>query len=241
MWPGTIPFTVSRTPNPRRRGLYYACGVKGFNIPDCPICPSRRSSCLTSSSSSRQGSAGRSKTGLISCRSGRPRPAPAGPPAGPPDFQAGDSAPAPARRVLRARESSVAAVDHGDRHIGGDAAPIFPAVELREIVSAHDPDKVHAGNAAAQMDDRIDSVAGPNDSFETADIDARVVGGAPRASARSASACNPSWFLSGLPGVSSHQTRSSCSRLIANRLMARCAACGGLKEPPSRPIRMPLV
>ena len=49
-------------------------------------------------------------------------------------------------------------------------------MELREIVSAHDPDQVHAGDAAAQMDDRIDSVAGANDSFETADIDARIVG-----------------------------------------------------------------
>src|ERR1700687_5761116 len=29
----TIPFTVSRTPNPGARGLYYACGVNGFNIP----------------------------------------------------------------------------------------------------------------------------------------------------------------------------------------------------------------
>src|SRR6476659_652078 len=61
------------------------------------------------------------------------------------------------------------------------------------------------------------------------------------ASARSASACNPSLLLSGLPGVSSHQTRSSCNRLSANRLTARWAACGGLKDPPSRPMRMPLV
>jgi len=29
--------------------------------------------------------------------------------------------------------------------------------------------------------------------------------------------------------------------LIANWLMARCAACGGLNEPPSKPMRMPLV
>ncbi len=36
MWPGTIPFTVSRTPNPGARGLYYACGVNGFNIPVNP-------------------------------------------------------------------------------------------------------------------------------------------------------------------------------------------------------------
>jgi hypothetical protein len=36
MWPGTIPFTVSRTPNPDVHGLYYACGVNGFNIPVRP-------------------------------------------------------------------------------------------------------------------------------------------------------------------------------------------------------------
>src|SRR5204862_2096763 len=38
MWPGTIPFTVSRTPNPLApHRLYYACGVNGFNIPVKPI------------------------------------------------------------------------------------------------------------------------------------------------------------------------------------------------------------
>jgi hypothetical protein len=36
MWPGTIPFTVSRTPNLGIHGLYYACGVNGFNIPYRP-------------------------------------------------------------------------------------------------------------------------------------------------------------------------------------------------------------
>ena len=36
MWPGTIPFTVSRTPNLGVHGLYYACGVNGFNIPVNP-------------------------------------------------------------------------------------------------------------------------------------------------------------------------------------------------------------
>src|SRR5436309_9782874 len=59
--------------------------------------------------------------------------------------------------------------------------------------------------------------------------------------ARSARPCSRPVSLSGLPGVSNHQTRSSFRRLRANRLMARCAACGGLNEPPSRPMRMPLV
>src|SRR5215211_3470324 len=59
--------------------------------------------------------------------------------------------------------------------------------------------------------------------------------------ARSEIPCSRPVSLSGLPGVSSHQTRSSFRRFSANRLMARCAACGGLNEPPSRPMRMPLV
>src|SRR6266850_2809984 len=59
--------------------------------------------------------------------------------------------------------------------------------------------------------------------------------------ARSEIPCSRPVSLSGLPGVSSHQTRSSLRRFSANRLMARCAACGGLNEPPSRPTRMPLV
>src|SRR6185312_16222079 len=59
--------------------------------------------------------------------------------------------------------------------------------------------------------------------------------------ARSERPCNRPFSFSGLPGVSSHQTRSSFKRFSANRLIARCAACGGLNEPPSRPTRMPLV
>src|SRR5438105_6441024 len=61
------------------------------------------------------------------------------------------------------------------------------------------------------------------------------------ACARSSSSCRAPLSLSGFPGVTSHHTRSSFSRLIANRLMARWAICGGLKEPPSRPMRMPSV
>src|SRR5215213_1899153 len=61
------------------------------------------------------------------------------------------------------------------------------------------------------------------------------------ARARSERSCSRPVSLSGLPGVSNHQTRSSFRRFSANRLMARCAACGGLNEPPSRPMRMPLV
>src|SRR6202041_107124 len=57
---------------------------------------------------------------------------------------------------------------------------------------------------------------------------------------RSIRSCGARSALSGLPGVTSHHTRSSFKRLIANRLMARCARCGGSNEPPRRPMRMPL-
>ncbi|SFJ41585.1 hypothetical protein SAMN05216525_12495 [Bradyrhizobium sp. Gha] len=36
MWSGTIPFTVSRTPNPALTGYTTSCGVKGFNMPESP-------------------------------------------------------------------------------------------------------------------------------------------------------------------------------------------------------------
>src|SRR5690242_21914739 len=44
--------------------------------------------------------------------------------------------------------------------------------------------------------------------------------------------------FSGLPGVTSHHMRSSFSRFMASRLAAKCAACGGSKVPPNRPIRI---
>ena len=48
-------------------------------------------------------------------------------------------------------------------------------MELREIVSAHDPDQAHAGRASTQICNRIDGIAGPDDSFETTDVDAGIV------------------------------------------------------------------
>src|SRR5215813_8165708 len=45
--------------------------------------------------------------------------------------------------------------------------------------------------------------------------------------------------LSGLPGVTSHHTRSSLSRFMASRQAPRCAWCGGSNVPPNKPIRMP--
>src|SRR5689334_12786702 len=56
---------------------------------------------------------------------------------------------------------------------------------------------------------------------------------------RSASGARPPCDFSGLPGVTSHQTRSSLTRFIASRQASRWARCGGSKVPPNRPMRMP--
>src|SRR5690349_21708288 len=86
-----------------------------------------------------------------------------------------------ARQRLRCRACERAktlwrTVDHGNRHLGGDAPPVLPAMELREIVCAHDPYEAHTRDAAAQMRDRVDSVARSDDRFETRDVDARILG-----------------------------------------------------------------
>src|SRR5262245_47068764 len=59
------------------------------------------------------------------------------------------------------------------------------------------------------------------------------------ATIRSPSGASPRVSLSGLPGVTSHHTRSSASRFMAIRQASRWASCGGSKVPPNRPIRMP--
>ena len=41
--------------------------------------------------------------------------------------------------------------------------------------------------------------------------------------------------FNGLPGETIHQYSSSPSESIANRLIARCPPCAGLKDPPMRP------
>src|ERR1700761_5015723 len=48
-------------------------------------------------------------------------------------------------------------------------------MELREIVSAHDPDQAHTGSPATQICNRVDGIAGSNDSFETTDVDTGIV------------------------------------------------------------------
>src|SRR5258708_12360858 len=59
------------------------------------------------------------------------------------------------------------------------------------------------------------------------------------AATRSASGARPWVSFSGLPGVTSHHTRSRLSRCSANRQAARWAACAGSNVPPNSPMRMP--
>ena len=106
MWPGTIPFTVSRTSNPDARQSYYGCGVKGFNV---PVRRARISGLLHESvmriSSFRRGSAGAWMTDRISGRSGTPMQAPGDRPAFQRPVHRGDKAQASWQLPTTMRES----------------------------------------------------------------------------------------------------------------------------------------
>ena len=195
MWPGTIPFTVSRAPNPDARGPYYACGVNGFNIQS----PLRRSHVALFQLPSgfrkpvderlifspvRNTQAGARRIGEPACL----------------DSRASDKAPAPVRRARRARENF--AEDDRSRRSGPgrDPLPVLPAMELREIVGAHDPYEAQAGSAAAQIIDRVDSVTCSDDGFETGDVDARIGGHVASRCARSSSSCRSAIVLQRIAG-----------------------------------------
>src|SRR5579863_3628157 len=71
-------------------------------------------------------------------------------------------------------------VDHSDRYLGCYTPPVMPAVKLRKIVRSHDPDKVQARSAAAQISYRVSSIARSDDGFETSHVDARIMCDMPR-------------------------------------------------------------
>merc|ERR1712173_339373 len=48
-------------------------------------------------------------------------------------------------------------------------------------------------------------------------------------------------FFNGLPGLRSHQTRSSPNRFNASRVICACPSCAGSNDPPNRPTTCPLV
>ena len=67
------------------------------------------------------------------------------------------------------------AVDDHDGHQLGYFAPLLPAMETPQIVRAHDPDESDSGAAGPQPGYRIVRVSRLNDSFETGDINARMM------------------------------------------------------------------
>src|SRR5262245_13644679 len=71
-------------------------------------------------------------------------------------------------------EARSEAIDHGDRHRGGDPAPFLPAREAAQIVGAHDPDETHARTMAAQIGDGLVGVARADLCLEAGDLDARM-------------------------------------------------------------------
>src|SRR6516164_9181519 len=70
-------------------------------------------------------------------------------------------------------------VDDDDRHKISDRAPMPPAMELHEIVSAHDPDETDALSAPQDPGERVVRVAGANSPFNVGYEDARACAQAP--------------------------------------------------------------
>ena len=131
------------------------------------------------------------------------------------------------------------AIDNRDRDEVGDVAPVTPEMELSEVVRSHDPDEPDSRSAPREPGEGVVGVAGAI----CASMSVTATRGPPtrrraactRASSAARSACD----LSGFPGVTSHQTRSRPSLVSAIRVTSAWPSCGGLNEPPSRPMRMP--
>lgn len=66
-------------------------------------------------------------------------------------------------------------VDDHDGHQLRYFSPFLPAMETPQIVRAHDPDESDSGAAGPQPGYRIVRVSRLNDSFETGDIDTRMM------------------------------------------------------------------
>ena len=73
-------------------------------------------------------------------------------------------------------ETRAQPVDDDDRHQFCNFAPFLPAMKTPQIVGAHDPDESDTGAAFHQPGYRIVGVSRLNDSFETRDIDAGMMG-----------------------------------------------------------------
>src|SRR5437868_2327953 len=68
------------------------------------------------------------------------------------------------------------AVDHRDGHQPGNAEPVFPTMEAREVVRAHDPHEMHGGQPAPKPSQRVEAVAGADRGFEPGYVDSRMRG-----------------------------------------------------------------
>ncbi len=100
--------------------------------------------------------------------------------------------------------------------------------------------KLHARTVAEQLGNGLVGVTRADLRLEAGDVDARMVRERRwRRRTLCSSGARPRVFLSGLPGVTSHQTRSRSSRFIAIRQAPRWAWCGGSNVPPNRPMLMP--
>ena len=160
----------------------------------------------------------------------------------PPRRSRGCDARKPAGRRRRQRAIAPAGpVFHRYRHRLENRPPILPAVEAREIVGAHQPHEADAGETLAQIGEGRGRVGRAERRLEGRDLDAGIAREACAPAGRVRRA-GRGWArsLSGLPGVTIHHTCARRSRFSAASLISRCAACGGLKEPPRRPMRIPL-
>lgn len=66
--------------------------------------------------------------------------------------------------------------DNRNRNLTGDVPPPFPAMELRQIVRAHQPDEAMIRVEPGQLGERIGSVARLHPLLDRGDADRRVPG-----------------------------------------------------------------
>ena len=78
----------------------------------------------------------------------------------------------------RGGERGTGAVDDGDGNKPRDGAPAPPAVELTQIVGAHQPDEAHMRRAARQPEQSVVGVALADVGLDAGDDDARMGGDA---------------------------------------------------------------
>jgi len=85
--------------------------------------------------------------------------------------------PEPGHRGARDSGAIIARTgDDGNRHHAGNSAPVFPAVELGQIIGAHEPDEAAAGIAQQQPAQGLRGVAGAELALDRGDADRGAAG-----------------------------------------------------------------